>query len=255
MRKNELNYKELKNVCNPNMFNFETTAEITDNDLVYGQERGIKALEFGLSINSKGYNLYLEGPAGVGKTMYTKKYVTELASKKKTPDDWCYIYNFNDPNEPIAVSLSAGAGKEFKDCMDSFIVDIRKYLHKTFSNEDFEKEKNLIRHGFDEKKDKLLNNLNKQCLKFGFQVKSAQNGIYMMPVLDGKVIEEDEFENLDEHIKKDFEEKSNIVQKYIVQAIGQIKLIEKEADKKIDDWQANIALLTINAYINPIRAN
>ncbi|MGN1310776.1 MAG: Lon protease family protein [Clostridia bacterium] len=254
MRKNELNYKELKNVCNPNMFNFETTAEITDNDLVYGQERGIKALEFGLSINSKGYNLYLEGPAGVGKTMYTKKYVTELASKKKTPDDWCYIYNFNDPNEPIAVSLSAGAGKEFKDCMDSFIVDIRKYLHKTFSNEDFEKEKNLIRHSFDEKKDKLLNNLNKQCLKFGFQVKSAQNGIYMMPVLDGKVIEEDEFENLDEDIKKDFEEKSNIVQEYIVQAIGQIKLIEKEADKKIDDWQANIALLTINAYINPIRA-
>ena len=254
MRKNELNYKELKNVCNPNMFNFETTAEITDNDLVYGQERGIKALEFGLSINSKGYNLYLEGPSGVGKTMYTKKYVTELASKKKTPDDWCYIYNFNDPNEPIAVSLSAGTGKDFKDCMDSFIVDIRKYLHKTFSNEDFEKEKNLIRHGFDEKKDKLLNNLNKQCLKFGFQVKSAQNGIYMMPVLDGKVIEEDEFENLDEDIKKDFEEKSNIVQEYIVQAIGQIKLIEKEADKKIDDWQANIALLTINAYINPIRA-
>ena len=254
MRKNELNYKELKNICNPNMFNFETTAEITDNDLVYGQERGIKALEFGLSINSKGYNLYLEGPAGVGKTMYTKKYVTELASKKKTPDDWCYIYNFNDPNEPIAVSLSAGTGKEFKDCMDSFIVDIRKYLHKTFSNEDFEKEKNLIRHGFDEKKDKLLTNLNKQCLKFGFQVKSAQNGIYMMPVLDGKVIEEDEFENLDENIKKDFEEKSNIVQEYIVQAIGQIKLIEKEADKKIDDWQANIALLTINAYINPIRA-
>ena len=108
MKKNELNYKELKNVCNPNMFNFETTADITDENLVYGQERGIKALEFGLSIDSKGYNLYLEGPAGVGKTMYTKEYVSELAAKKKTPDDWCYIYNFKDPNEPIAVSVSAG---------------------------------------------------------------------------------------------------------------------------------------------------
>jgi len=255
MKKNELNYKELKNVCNPNMFNFETTADITDENLVYGQERGIKALEFGLSIDSKGYNLYLEGPAGVGKTMYTKKYISELAAKKKTPDDWCYIYNFKDPNEPIAVSLSAGTGKEFKETMDSFIVDIKKYLRKTFSNEDFEKEKNLIRNNFDEKKEKLLNNLNKQCLKFGFQVKSAQNGIYMMPVLDGKVIEEEEFENLDEDTKKDFEEKSNIVQEYVVQAIGQIKLIEKEADKKIEEWQANIALLTINAYINPIRAN
>ena len=76
-----------------------------------------------------------------------------------------------------------------------------------------------------------------------------------MPVLNGKVIEEDEFENLDEATKKDFEEKSNIVQEYIVQAIGQIKLIDKDADKKIDEWQSNIALLTINAYINPIRAS
>ncbi len=254
MKKNELNYKQLKNVCDPDIFNFETTADIVDNDLIYGQERGIKALEFGLNINSKGYNLYLEGPAGVGKTMYTKQYVTELASKQKTPDDWCYIYNFNDPNEPTAVALPAGMGKEFKEVMDSFIVDIRKYIHKTFSNEDFEKEKNLIRQGFEEKKEKLLSNLNKQCFKFGFQVKSAQNGIYMMPVIDGRTIEEDEFEKLDEETKKDFEEKSNIVQEYVVAAISQIKMIDKEADKKIEDWQANIALLTINAYINPIRA-
>lgn len=254
MKKNELSYKELKNLCDPNMFNFETTADIIDNDLIYGQERGIKALEFGLSINSKGYNLYLEGPAGVGKTMYTKKYVSELAAHQKTPDDWCYIYNFDDPNEPIAVNLPAGTGKEFKEVMDGFVNDIRKYIYKTFSNEDFEKEKSLIRQSFDEKKDKLLANLNKQCLKYGFQVKSAQNGIYMMPVIDGRAIEEEEFEKLDEAVKKEFEEKSNIVQELVMQAIGQIKLIDKEADKKIEDWQANIALLTINAYINPIRA-
>ena len=254
MKKNELNYKELKNICNPNMFNFETTADITDNDLIYGQERGIKALEFGLSIGSKGYNLYLEGPAGVGKTMYTQRYVKELAKKQKTPDDWCYLYNFEDPNEPIAVSLTAGTGKEFKEAMDLFIKDIRKYLKITFSNEDFEKEKSLIRQGYDNKKEKLMANLNKQCLKYGFQVKSAQNGIYMMPVIDGKAIEEDEFEKLDEETKKDFEDKSNVVQEYIVQAIGQIKLIDRDSDKRIDEWQSNIALLTINAYINPIRA-
>lgn len=255
MKKNELNYKELKNICNPNMFNFETTADITDNDLIYGQERGIKALEFGLSIGSKGYNLYLEGPAGVGKTMYTQRYVKELAKKQKTPDDWCYLYNFEDPNEPIAVSLTAGTGKEFKEAMDLFIKDIKKYLKITFSNEDFEKEKSLIRQGYDDKKEKLMANLNKQCLKYGFQVKSAQNGIYMMPVIDGKAIEEDEFEKLDEETKKDFEDKSNVVQEYIVQAIGQIKLIDRDADKRIDEWQSNIALLTINAYINPIRAS
>ena len=71
-RRNELLPKDLKDVCNPNLFKFETTKELIDtSDLVYGQERGIKALQFGTEIDIKGYNMYLEGPSGVGKTMCT----------------------------------------------------------------------------------------------------------------------------------------------------------------------------------------
>ena len=254
MRKNELTYKDLKNLCNPNIFDFETTDELTSDGVVYGQERGINALQFGLNINAKGYNLYIEGPSGVGKTMYTKKYVTEIASKQKTPDDWCYLYNFDNPNEPIAVSLPAGEGKTFATTMDAFVEDIKKYLKRTFNNEDFEKEKSLIKQKYDERREKLLDNLNKATMKNNFQVKAATNGIYMLPVFDGKPLDEAEFEKLDDSIKQTYEEKSSIVQEQIMHVIGQIKLIEKEAEQKVDEWQSNIALLTINSYINPIRA-
>ena len=254
MKKNELSYKELKNYCNPNIFKFETTDELDDSDLIYGQDRGIKALEFGLSVDSKGYNLYLEGPAGVGKTMYTKKYVSKVAAKKKVPDDWCYIYNFENPNEPIAVSLSAGMGKEFKNEMDLFITDIKKDIKLTFGNEDFEKQKNLMQNKFEQKKNELLENLNKTSLKSGFQVKATQNGVYMMPVIDGKAIEEEEFNKLDEETRKKFEENSSTVQEQIIEAINQIKVLERENAKKIEEWQSNIALITINAHINPIKS-
>lgn len=254
MKNNELTYKDLKNLCNPNIFNFETTDELETNGLVYGQERGIAALQFGLSINAKGYNLYIEGPSGVGKTMYTKQYVSEIASKQKTPDDWCYIYNFDNPNEPIAVSLPAGEGKNFASTMGAFVEDIRKYLKKTFNNDDFEKEKSLIKQKYEEKRTKLLENLNKETLKNNFQVKAAPNGIYMLPVYKGKALDEAEFEKLDDSIKAGYEEKSSIVQEQIMQVIGQLKLIEKESEKKVEEWQSNIALLTINSYINPIRA-
>lgn len=253
MKKNELTYKDLKNSCDPDVFTFETTEELDNVGLVYGQERAVAALQFGLSINSKGYNIYVEGPAGVGKTMYSKEYVLEIASKQKTPDDWCYIYNFDNPNEPIAVSLPAGEGKSFVQNMDSLIDDVKKYLKRTFNNEDFEKEKTLIKQKYEEKREKLLNNLNKETLKHDFQVKAAPNGIYMLPVFDGKALDETEFEKLDDEIKHGYEEKSNIVQEQIMHVIGQLKFIEKEAEKKIDEWQSNIALLTINAYINPIR--
>lgn len=254
MKNNELTYKDLKNLCNPNIFNFETTDELETSGLVYGQERGIAALQFGLSINAKGYNLYIEGPSGVGKTMYTKQYVSEIASKQKTPDDWCYIYNFDNPNEPIAVSLPAGEGKNFASTMEAFVEDIRKYLKRTFNNDDFEKEKTLIKQKYEEKRTKLLEALNKETLKNNFQVKAAPNGIYMLPVYKGKALDEAEFEKLDDSIKAGYEEKSSIVQEQIMQVIGQLKLIEKESEKKVDEWQSNIALLTINSYINPIRA-
>lgn len=257
MRKiNELSYKDLKDVCNPNMFKFEKIKEIADTtNLVYGQDRGIKALEFGVNVDLKGYNLYLEGPAGVGKTMYTKKFLQTKALKEKIPNDWCYIYNFDDPNEPIAVSLPAGQGKIFQETMDSFIRNIRRDIKKTFNNDEFEKEKKVIKQEFETKKEAILAKLNDKTLKQGFQVKSAQNGIYMMPVYEGKTVEEEEYEKLPLEVKSEFESKSQVVQEMIFDTLSELKLIENKADKKIDEWQSNVALLTVNIHINNVKSN
>ncbi len=253
-KKNELSYKDLKTKFNTNIFKFKTTEELQDYYAEIGQERGVKALEFGLNVDVKGYNLYLEGPSGVGKTRYTKNYLDKLAKKQKTPPDWCYIYNFDNPNEPIAVSLPAGQGKEFKDTMDTFIKDIRSDLQKTFSTDDFEKEKAMIRQDFEQKRVKLLEKLNEDSKKLGFEVKTAQNGIYMMPIINGKTLQEDEFEKLDDETKQQFEEKSSIVQENIMAVIGEIKRLERESDKRIEDWQSNIALLTVNVHINFVKS-
>ena len=175
--KNELSYKDLKITCNPDLFNFESTQELEPIRTGIGQDRGISALEFGIQIDVKGYNLYLEGPGGVGKTMYTKNYLNQISTKKKTPSDWCYIYNFENPNEPISVSLPAGQGKEFKESMDDFIKEIKKDIKKTFNADDFEKEKALIKKEFEEQRSILMEELNENASKYNFQVKSAQNGI------------------------------------------------------------------------------
>lgn len=258
MRKNnELAPKDLKDVCNPNQFKFETTKELeaNSNTLIYGQERAIKALKFGLDIDINGYNLYLEGTTGVGKTIYTKRAVEERALKEKTPNDWCYIYNFENPNEPVAVSFPAGQGKIFQNTMESFVKDIRKDIKKTFNNEDFEKEKKAIKQEYDAKRENLLEQLNKRTMVQGYKVQATANGVYMMPVLDGKPLEEEEFEALDEAVKRDFEERSALVQDQVLEALASIKALERESDKKIEEWQASIAHLTIDVHVNSIKAN
>ena len=256
-KKNELTPKDLRDICSPDLFDFEDTKEVdqTNKELIYGQERGIKALQFGTDIDIKGYNLYLEGPSGVGKTMYTKRFLEEKATKEKVPNDWVYVYNFDNPNEPIAISFQAGLGKVFKSTMENFVKEIRKDLKKTFNNDDFEKEKQIIRQEFEEKRAQLLEKLNQKTLIQGFQVRSTENGVYMMPVLDGKTIGEEEFDELDDSIKREFEERSALVQEQIFEALAEIKTIEKQAEKKIDDWQSSIALMTISVHINSIKAN
>lgn len=251
---NEVNYKELRYNCDENIFKFDTTENLETNYRGIGQERGIASLEFGLTVDTKGYNVYLEGPSGSGKTTYTKNYLDKLSVGKKTPPDWCYIYNFENPNEPVAVSMPAGEGNNFKEAMDKFIKEIRTDIRNTFKNEDFEKEKNVITQKYQEKRVNLLENLNKQSEKYGFQVKSADNGIYMMPIVDGKVIKEEEFDKLDEEIKKEYEDKSTIVQEQIIQVIAQIKELDAESEKKVSEWQSNIAVLTIEGHISYIKS-
>jgi hypothetical protein len=222
-KKNELSFKDLKTYCPTSKFHFETTEELEPTDKGIGQERGIVALEFGLNVDVNGYNLYVEGPTGVGKTMYTKNYLNKISKRKKPPCDWCYIYNFDNPNEPIALSLPAGQGAEFQDAMESFIKDVKADINKTFNNEDFEKEKALIRQEYEQKRSILLEKLNQESMKHGFEVKTAQNGIYMMPIYEGRTLEEEEFNKLDASVKQQFEEKSTIVQEQIMSVISEIK--------------------------------
>ena len=40
-----------------------------------------------------------------------------------------------------------------------------------------------------------------------------------------------------------------------MEAISQIKNIQSESDKRISEWQSNVALLTVNAHINYIKSN
>ena len=250
----EVSYKNLKYVCDPDIFNFVTTEELERNYDGIGQERGIDSLKFGLNVDVNGYNLYLEGPSGVGKTMYTKNYLDKISKNKKKPQDWCYLYNFENPNEPVALNLPAGQGKEFEETMEKFVKDIKSEIKSTFNNDDFEKEKNVIIQKYQEKRTKLLEDLNNESAKYGFQVKASDSGIYMMPVIDGKIIKEEEFEKLDEKIKKEYEDRSTIVQRQIIQVIGKIKEIEQESEKKVSEWQSSIASLSIEGHISFVKS-
>ena len=157
----ELAYTQLKKTCDPASLKFKTTKELEPFNGTIGQQRGIKAMEFGLNIDIKGYNLYLEGPTGIGKTIYARDKLAAIAKKKDVPDDWCYVYNFVEPNEPVAISLPAKMGKEFQADMKQFVENMKVEIKSAFNNQEYNAEKANVEKSIEEKKIRLIEKLNK----------------------------------------------------------------------------------------------
>jgi Cdc6-like AAA superfamily ATPase len=138
---NELLYQELDNKCSIDAFPFKNTSKLGEYEGIIGQERAAKAMKFGLKMKMRGYNIYMSGSTGTGKTSFARQLVNEVAATKNVPDDWCYIYNFSKPNQPTAINLPAGTGKVFQSDMESFVKTIKQEIANAFDNDQYEKEK------------------------------------------------------------------------------------------------------------------
>lgn len=248
-----LPYKMLRKECDPESFKFNDTSELEALEDIIGQERASKALQFGLKIKTRGYNIFMCGSTGTGKTSYAQNYLKKIAHKAKTPDDWCYVYNFSNTNQPSALNLPAGLGKIFQEDMEDFIKVLQLEISRAFDSEDYEREKTSIAKEYQSRRNELLENLNEDAEKQGFKVKTTNAGIYFLPVVEGKTVSEEEYGELDEKLKHEITERSNIVQIETIDIIRKIKAIEKEAEEKVAEWENKIALFAVGMHINDLK--
>jgi len=248
----ELPFSKLRGKCNPSMFKFKDTSELEPSEGIIGQNRAVRAMEFGLKINSKGYNIYMSGVTGTGKTTYARNYVKEIALSKKTPDDWCYVFNFENPNQPMAINLPAGLGKVFRDDMAEFVKMLKIEISKAFDSEDYEMEKSKIIKEYQKKRTELMEQLSEEAERQGFKVRTTNAGIYFLPVVEGKILNETDYNELDERVRQEITERSDAVQFQTIETIRRIKNVEKEACQKVKEWDGRIALFAVGMHINDL---
>ncbi|MBR2593441.1 MAG: AAA family ATPase [Firmicutes bacterium] len=247
--KYELEYTQLKNFCDESLLGFKTTADIEAYDGIIGQDRGIKAFNFGLKAKFTGYNIYMSGPSGTGRTTYAKSRTQKIAANEPVPDDWCYVYNFDDPKCPKALRFSPGVGKKFKKDMDVLIGIFTTEILKAVNTEAYHKEKANIVKKFDDKREELINNLTEFADQNGFSLRSTSSGIYFMPVIDGQAIDEDAFDQLDDETKARINDASDVIQEQAAATMRDIRNLDKESKKATDEYDYKVCMFAIGHHV------
>lgn len=249
----ELNVKDLKNECEIEDFKFKKTTELEPFNGIIGQERAMNAIKTAMQIPQKGFNLYLCGSIGIGKTAYALSVVNNLAKDQPVPNDICYVYNFENPNEPISIVLEPGMGLEFKRDMNRFISSLLNRLSKDLTGDMYEKEKKNILDRYEHAKEKIMKEFDKSTFEQGFKVRNTKDGIYFSPVHNGVVLNEDAYKVLDEKSKKYFEEKGPKIQEQTLQVLKKLDNLDKEAKSVIEEWESNLTTFAVTQCMSDLK--
>ena len=218
----------LKKKCDPNIFEYDTTDKLSVSRELIGQRRAMEALEYGLSIPRKGYNIFVSGLIGTGRNSYSYLVANEFAKKKSVPMDWCYVYNFKKPKSPQAISLDKGQGKIFKKEVEEIIKDIGLEIPKALTSKEYENSRNLIYSTHQKKAQEILNELNDLAKGYNFIFKQTERGILSVPLKDGKPMTDQELNELSQQEIEELMELSNQLGQEAFDYVKKVREVEKD---------------------------
>jgi len=217
-----------------------------------GQARAAEALRLGLLMKKKGYNIFITGAAGSGRTSFAKSYASEKAKIEDTPSDLLYVYNFENPKCPKLLQLPPGQGAELKEHMNELLNRLTNELPKSFSNREFENKKSEIVKDFHNKREEIIREITEEAKEQDFGVKTAGSGIYFMPIIDGVVIDEEQYDELSQEQRDSISKNSEAIQKRASEALRVIKDFEKNTRRDVENLEYSIGLFAVGHHINVV---
>ena len=144
---------QLYKKCDLSVFEFNSTAELKERLSSLGQDRAMSAVELGINIKSKGCNLFCFGPEGTGKMSLVKRVLEREALKRPTPDDWAYVYNFEEPYKPHAIRFKAGEASKFSKDIDDLMAEFSGSMSSVLDSEEYKAAVNIVEQKYKSKKD------------------------------------------------------------------------------------------------------
>lgn len=250
----KLTSEQLYRKCDASKFEFTTTADLEERLSALGQDRAISAVELGINIKSRGYNLFCLGPEGTGKTSLVKRILEQEGKKRPTPDDWAYVYNFDEPHRPIAVNFPAGAASGFAKEMDEFAEFLEFDLPEAVKNEIYDEQLKSIREKYQEKRNDYIKVLQKKAKGKKVSLLHMPMGVVVAPMKNGEIISPDVFDTLSEEEKDEIMADLNAMQEEIAAHQDDTPQWEEKQSEEIKKLQEKIVKDAIKKPLDEIKA-
>jgi len=249
----KLKPSELYTKCDPKKFDFSSTAELEERLSALGQDRALSAVELGVNKKSKGYNMFCLGPEGTGKTSLVKRVLQQEAKNRPTPDDWAYVYNFDEPHKPHAINFSAGKASDFAKDIDKLIEDFSVTLPTLVESEEYKAGINIIKEKYKQHKEEYIRLLQKKAKGKSVSLLHMQVGLVVAPVKNGEVLSPDAFDELPEEEKKELINDLNAMQEEIEHTAQDLPNWEDKQRKEINNLREKFIKIAVRKPIDGLR--
>ena len=247
-----LSVQQLYKKCDLTDLHFSTTEDLPDLEEIIGQKRALTAIDFGMGMDHKGYNLFILGSEGIGKTALIKKMLKKHYVNCKKPFDWCYVNNFEYPQHPRFLRLPAGTAKPLSETMEKLVKLISSLITAAFQSDEYTDQIQAIEGAINARGDKALNEMIDEAKEHQVAVIRTPSGYTLSAIVDGEISNLDSFKKLPEEVQKDFNERIDKYQEKLQDTLGKVPVWEQEGKEQLDSLDKDIVTQLVDSAMEDL---
>jgi len=243
----------LRRAANPAIFKFKTTAEIPPLEGTVGQDRAVQALDFGLSIEAEGFNVFLAGPTGTGRETELRTQLERIARERPAPSDWCYVFNFADPARPRALRLPPDRGHQLAHDIDDLIAAVRREVPKAFESDEYAQRRDQINREVQAQRERMFEALQKEATARSMTINVTPMGITTIPVLDGKPLTKEQYDLLTDERRHEIQQHTADLDSIIAQFVPQLRRLDRAVAQLLAELDRQVMIAIASPMIDEIK--
>ncbi len=247
------NASALTQSINPSALTFADTRELETFQGVLGQDRAVNAIQFGVAMQRPGYNIFVMGETGTGRSSYVRDYLKSEAKRQATPSVWCYVNNFRNPREPQAVEMLPQEAGIFRQQISELIDQLLATFPAALEHPTYQQKKSAIDYRFNRRYDKAIEHVEREAHKRGVAVYRDSSAISFTPMREGKALDETEFAQLSEEEREGFHNNIAELEQMLSDQLAELPQWKRESSNDLRQLNQETIKNAITPLIEPIR--